>query len=87
MLKSLSVTCDMLVNFSGPFGFLYQIKIDRHDITEILLKVALNAIKQTKNFFFRLSHGDMDNSIHFGQTIFQSNGPILDCHVEIKESI
>jgi hypothetical protein len=26
-------------------------KTDRHDITEILLRVALNIIKQTKNLF------------------------------------
>jgi len=37
---SLSVTCGRSVIFSGYSGFL------RHDITEILLKVALNIIKQ-----------------------------------------
>jgi hypothetical protein len=34
--------------FSGSSGFLHQyLKIDRHDIAEILLKVALSTIKQT----------------------------------------
>ena len=42
------MTCDKSVVFSGSSGFLHQInKTDRHDITEILLKVALNTIKQT----------------------------------------
>ena len=36
---SLSVTCGMSEVFSGFFN-----KTDRHDITEILLKVALNTI-------------------------------------------
>ena len=30
-------------------------KTDRHDITEILLKVALNTINQTKPFSFQLN--------------------------------
>ena len=38
--KSLSVTCERSVVFPTN-------KTDRHDITEILLKVALNTIKQT----------------------------------------
>jgi hypothetical protein len=33
-------------------------KTDRHDITEILLKVALNTIKQNKQYSMRLSHYD-----------------------------
>jgi hypothetical protein len=37
------VTCGRLVVFSGYSGFLPN-KTDRHDITEILLKVALNTI-------------------------------------------
>jgi len=45
MRKSLSVTCDRSVVFSGSSTN----KTDRHDITEILLKVALNTIKQTTN--------------------------------------
>ena len=46
---SLSVTCDRLVVFSGYSGFSTN-KTDRNNITEILLKVALNTIKpnQTK---------------------------------------
>jgi hypothetical protein len=31
----------------GTLGFLHQ-NIDRHDIAEILLKVTLNTISQTK---------------------------------------
>jgi len=43
MWYSLSVTCDRSIVFSG-----YSTnKTDRHDITEMLLKVALNTIKQT----------------------------------------
>ena len=38
---NLSVTSDRSVVFSGGSGFL------RHDIAELLLKVALNTIKQT----------------------------------------
>ena len=48
MWKSLSVTCDRTVVFSGSSGLLHQKnKTNRHDITEILLKVALNTFKQT----------------------------------------
>ena len=43
MWYSLSVTCDRSVVFSGSSTN----KTDRHDITEILLKVVLNTIKQT----------------------------------------
>ena len=42
----MSVTFDRSVGFSGNGGFLLQKKTDRHDITEILLKVAVNTIKQ-----------------------------------------
>jgi hypothetical protein len=45
MWYSLSVTCDRSVVFSGPTVSSTNIT-DRHDITEILLKVALNTIKQ-----------------------------------------
>jgi hypothetical protein len=49
MWSSLSVTCGRSVVFSGsPVSFTN--KTDRHDITEILLKVALNTIKQTHNY-------------------------------------
>jgi len=46
MWLSLSVTCDRSVVFSTN-------KTDRHDITEILLKVALNTIKSNlfKKYF------------------------------------
>ena len=40
------MTCDRSVVFSGFFGFPTN-KTDCHDITEILLKVELNTIKQT----------------------------------------
>jgi hypothetical protein len=42
MQKSLSVTCGRLVVFSWYVSSTN--KADRHDITEILLKVALNTI-------------------------------------------
>ena len=42
VIYSLSVTCDRSVVFSGSTN-----KIDRHDITEILLKVVLNNISET----------------------------------------
>ena len=45
--SSLSVTCNKSVIFSGSSGFPSN-KTDRHDITEILLKVALHPIIQTK---------------------------------------
>jgi hypothetical protein len=41
--SNLSLTCGRSVVFSGSSTN----KTDRHDITEILLKVALNTIKQT----------------------------------------
>ena len=44
---SLSVTCDRSVVFYGNSYSLTN-KTDRHDITEISLKVALNTINQTK---------------------------------------
>jgi hypothetical protein len=44
--KNLSVSCDRAVVFPGtPVSSIN--KIDRHDIAEILLKVALNTINQT----------------------------------------
>jgi hypothetical protein len=44
------------VVFTGYSGFLKQKqKNDRHDITEILFKVALNTINQTEqNYGFRI---------------------------------
>jgi hypothetical protein len=45
MWQIMSVTCDRSVVFSWYSGFLHQyFKTDRHDITEILLKVALNTL-------------------------------------------
>ena len=43
------MTCDRSVAFTGASDFLQKKKkkFDRHDITEILLKVALNTIKPT----------------------------------------
>ena len=46
-LESWSVTCDRLVVFSGSSDSPTN-KTDCHNITEILLKVALNSINQTK---------------------------------------
>jgi hypothetical protein len=45
----LSVTCKKSVIFSGSSGFPSN-KTDRHDIAEILLKVALNTIKNKQQF-------------------------------------
>jgi plasmid replication initiation protein len=45
MWYSLSVTCDRSVVFSSTN------KTYHHDITEILLKVALNTIKQTNSIY------------------------------------
>ena len=42
------MTCDRSVVFFGYFLVSSTDKTDRHDITEILLKVALNTISQTK---------------------------------------
>ena len=46
----MSVTCDRSVVFSGYSGCSSN-KADRHDITEILLKVTLNTTKQTKHIY------------------------------------
>ena len=49
MWWSLSVTCDSSVFFSGYSSLVSSTnKTDRHDITEILLKVAINTINQSK---------------------------------------
>jgi len=48
MWSSFSMTCDRSVVFSKSSGFLHHINYN-HDITEILLKVALNTIKQMYN--------------------------------------
>jgi hypothetical protein len=49
MWWSLSVTCDSSVVFSGYSSLVSSTnKTDRHDITEILLKVAINTINQSK---------------------------------------
>ena len=44
----MSGTCYRSVVFSGYYGFPPTNKTDRHDITEILLKGALNTINLTK---------------------------------------
>jgi hypothetical protein len=46
MCYSLSVTCDRSEVFSGSSDSSTN-KTDRHDIAEILLKLALSTIKQT----------------------------------------
>ena len=43
--------------FSGSSGFLHS-KFDRHDITEILLKVALNTTKQTNIYLIHIVSAD-----------------------------
>ena len=58
MLESSSLsssgTCDRSVVFSGYSVFPPPIKTDHHDITEILLKMALNTINhQPTSFIFR----------------------------------
>ena len=50
MWKSLSVTCDRSVVFSGYSGFPHQVNWPPRYITEILLKVVLNTISQPKLF-------------------------------------
>ena len=55
MWYSLSVTWDSLMVFSGP-PVSSTNKTERHDITEILLKVALNTIKQTNKPTVYLNH-------------------------------
>jgi len=44
------VTCGRSVVFSGYSDFLHH-KTDRHDITELLLKVKLNTITLTVIYF------------------------------------
>jgi hypothetical protein len=48
------VTYDRSVIFSGTPVFSAN-EIDRHDITEILLKLALNTINSLKQLFFIVS--------------------------------
>ena len=48
---SFSVTCDRTVRFSPGTPVSFTNKTVRHDITEILLKVALNTINQPTNHF------------------------------------
>jgi hypothetical protein len=47
LCDSLSMTCDRSMFFPGTLVYSTN-KTDSHDITEILLKVALNIINQTK---------------------------------------
>ena len=74
----LSVTCDRSVFFSTN-------KTDRHDITEILLKVVFNTINQSLFFSFygklRIKWNDLSHIPHkivklgvFNQTYFHYNG-------------
>ena len=51
----MSVTCDRSVVFSPGPPVSSTNKTDHHDITEILLKVALSTIKQTRKFIFIFS--------------------------------
>jgi hypothetical protein len=56
------VTCRRSVVFRFSFGTLVSStnKTDRHDITEILLKVALNTIEQTNKL---IQHFEQSNCI------------------------
>jgi anaerobic ribonucleoside-triphosphate reductase len=47
-----SVTCDRSVVFSAYSGFSSTNKTERHDITEILLKVAFNTINQMLSYCY-----------------------------------
>ena len=58
MWSSLSVTCNRLVVFSTN-------KTDSQDRTEILLKVALNTIKQTNNKHTLLYHDESEHVFFF----------------------
>ena len=51
-------------------------KTDRHDVTEILLKVALNTIKQTnKTFFFAyLPESQIKINFHLSESSFTCPG-------------
>jgi len=52
------------VDFSGSSGFFHK-KTDCHDITEILLKVALNTInKQKKTLYMELTLHRTLYSVH-----------------------
>ena len=70
MWSSLSVTCDRSVVFSQSVsaGFLHRKNWPLRYITEILLKVALNPIKQTNNIIYSYNlyflHGLMTRSSH-----------------------
>ena len=69
------MTCDMSVVFSGYSGFLHY-KTDRHDITEILLKVALNTITLTISinirFVYLVNLGVyiFDDAVYFSVCLF-----------------
>jgi hypothetical protein len=57
---NLSVTCDRSVVFSGSSTS----KTDCHDITEILLKVALNTIKQTNIMYRVIKYNKNASPVH-----------------------
>ena len=62
MWSSLSMTYDRSMIFSETVSSTN--KIDRHDIAEILLKVALNTIKQT------------NKQIKYWEYIYNNNGNV-----------
>ena len=65
MWKSLSVTC-VTGRWFSPSTLIYSInKTDSHHITEILLKVALNTINQTKPHLGIFCHSDINWCIKF----------------------
>ena len=76
MWSSLSVTCDRsVVVFSGSSAN----KTDRHDITEILLKVALNTINQTKPNHCCSTPNDYFFKLYPDENKFHSMGPCPLC--------
>ena len=80
--ESLYVTCGMLVIFPGTPVFSTN-KTDHHDITEILLKVALNTINQTnlENWIFeRILHVHILSLLHKATLV--TDGLIL-CNIKM----
>jgi hypothetical protein len=71
------MTCDKLVVFSGSSTN----KTDLHDITEILLKVALNTIKQTNKHSFVVIGGIIYS---FNHTVVKSVMYLTTCILNYK---
>jgi hypothetical protein len=78
----LSVTCDRSVVFSAGPPVSSTNKTDHHDITEILLKVALNTMKQTA----RHIPIKLRTSMKIVTIIFPNSLPKLTLKVTISSS-